>query len=60
VNYVCAGAGGATSIASIDSGCAGGSANVAGYIAQNPNARYVQAEVGAFRLLAETPSSLQE
>jgi hypothetical protein len=48
VNYVCAGAGGVTSTASIDSGCAGGSANVAGYIAQDPNARYVQAELGAF------------
>jgi len=48
VNYVCAGPGGATSLISIDSGCAGGSANVAGYVAQNPNARYVQAEVGAF------------
>jgi Carboxypeptidase regulatory-like domain/TonB dependent receptor len=47
VNYVCAGAGGVTSIASIDTGCGGGSANVAGYIAQNPNAGYVQAELGA-------------
>jgi len=47
VNYVCVGAGGATSIASIDPGCSEGSANVAGYVAQNPNARYVQARVGA-------------
>jgi hypothetical protein len=42
------GAGGTTSIASIDTGCSGGSANVAGYVAQNPNARFVQAELGAF------------
>ncbi len=48
VDYVCAGIGGVTSVASIATGCAGGSANVAGYIAQNPNARYVQAELGAF------------
>jgi len=48
VNYVCVGSGGATSIALTDPGCAGGSANVAGYVAQNPNARYVQAEMGAF------------
>jgi Carboxypeptidase regulatory-like domain/TonB dependent receptor len=48
VDYVCAGAGGVTSVASITTGCSGGSANVAGYIAQNPNARYVQAELGAF------------
>lgn len=48
VNYVCAGPGGITSIASISAGCAGGSGSVAGYVAQNPNARYVQAELGAF------------
>jgi len=48
VNYVCVGAGGTTSIASIDTGCSGGSGNVAGYVAQNPNARFVQAQLGAF------------
>lgn len=48
VDYVCVGTGGATSVSPIATGCAGGSANVAGYIAQNPNARYVQAEAGAF------------
>jgi hypothetical protein len=48
VNYVCVGPGGATSIAPSDPGCAGGSGNVAGYVAQNPNARYVQAAMGAF------------
>jgi len=48
VDYVCAGSGGVTSVAPIATGCAGGSGSVAGYIAQNPNARYVQAEVGAF------------
>ena len=54
VDQVCVGAGGATSIMPIpvspgDPSCpGGGSANVAGYVAQNPNARYVQAEVGAF------------
>jgi len=48
VDYVCAGPGGLTSIAPIAAGCAGGSGSVPGYIAQNPNARYVQAEVGAF------------
>ncbi len=47
VNYVCAGPGGATSVASFDAGCVGGSGNVAGYVAKNPNARYVQAELGA-------------
>jgi hypothetical protein len=51
VNLVCVGVGGATSIASVDTGCAGGSGNVAGYAAQNPNARYVQAELGAFPTL---------
>ena len=51
VNLVCVGAGGATSIALIDVGCTGGSANVAGYLAQDPNARYVKAEVGAFPTL---------
>src|SRR5207249_7006773 len=50
-DYICAGVGGVTSVASIATGCAGGSANVAGYIAQNPNAHYVQAEVGAFPTL---------
>jgi Carboxypeptidase regulatory-like domain/TonB dependent receptor len=51
VNLVCVGAGGTTSNALIDVGCAGGSANVAGYLALNPNARYVKAEVGAFPTL---------
>jgi hypothetical protein len=51
VNLVCVGAGGTTSVALIDVGCAGGSANVAGYLALNPNARYVKAEVGAFPTL---------
>jgi hypothetical protein len=51
VDYVCVGAGGATSVAPVNPGCSGGSANVAGYIAQNPNARYVQAELGAFPTL---------
>jgi hypothetical protein len=51
VKFVCVGAGGATSIASIDAGCAGGSGSVAGYVAQNPAARYVQAELGAFPTL---------
>src|SRR4029077_834336 len=32
-------------------GCSGGSANVAGYVAQNPNAQYVQAALGAFPTL---------
>jgi len=51
VDYVCAGSGGVTSVASIDTGCPGGSGNVAGYVAQNPNARYVQAELGAMPTL---------
>ncbi len=51
VDYVCVGAGGATSVAPVNLGCSGGSANVAGYIAQNPNAQYVQAELGAFPTL---------
>jgi hypothetical protein len=48
-----------TSIAPITTGCSGGSANVGGYVAQNPNARYVQAELGALPTLGrnsfETP-----
>jgi hypothetical protein len=51
VDYVCAGSGGATSVASIDTGCPGGSGDVAGYVAQNPDARYVQAELGAMPTL---------
>jgi hypothetical protein len=51
VNYVCAGGGGATSVASFSAGCAGGSAAVAGYVAQDPNARYIQAELGAMPTL---------
>lgn len=51
VNLVCAGPGGVTSVAPFDTGCAGGSAEVAGYVAQNPNARYVAAEVGALSTL---------
>ncbi len=51
VNFVCVGGGGATSIASTDTGCAGGSGKVAGYVAQNPNARYVQAGLGALPTL---------
>ena len=46
VNFVCAGAGGVTSIAPAGADCLGGSAAVAGYVAQNPSARYVQAGVG--------------
>ncbi|HYG97742.1 MAG TPA: TonB-dependent receptor [Terriglobales bacterium] len=45
-SYVCVGAGGATSVVGIDLGCPGGSASVAGYVAADPNARYVQAELG--------------
>jgi len=51
VNFVCVGGGGATSIASTDTGCGGGSGKVAGYVAQNPNARYVQAGLGALPTL---------
>jgi len=51
VSLVCAGAGGATSISSIAAGCAGGSTSVAGYVADNPNARYIVAEVGALPTL---------
>ena len=47
VNFVCAGAGGVTSIAAAGADCLGGSAAVAGYVAQNPSARYVQAGMGA-------------
>lgn len=47
VNFVCAGAGGVTSIASAGADCLGSSAAVAGYVAQNPSARYVQAGIGA-------------
>lgn len=47
VDLVCVGAGGATSTATVSAGCAGGSANVAGYVAANPGAHYVQARLGA-------------
>ena len=47
VNFVCAGAGGATSIALAGADCLGGSSSVAGYVAQNPSARYVEAGMGA-------------
>jgi hypothetical protein len=42
-NFVCAGPGGATSIAA---DC-GGSQFVAGYVADDPNARYIQANLGS-------------
>ena len=51
VSLVCVGAGGATSIAPLAAGCAGGSGSVAGYVADNPNARYIVAEVGALPTL---------
>jgi hypothetical protein len=51
VNFVCASAGGATSIAPAAADCPGGSANVAGYVAQDPRARYVQAGMGAHSTL---------
>jgi Carboxypeptidase regulatory-like domain/TonB dependent receptor len=51
VNYVCVGTSGATSIAPIDTGCSGGSANAAGYVSPNPSARYVQARLGALPTL---------
>jgi Carboxypeptidase regulatory-like domain len=61
VNFVCAGAGGATSIAPAGADCVGGSANVSGYVAQNPRARYVQAGMGARSTLGrnsfETPGT---
>jgi len=46
-SFVCAGAGGATSVVSVDVGCPGGSAQVAGYVAADPNARYVQTGFGS-------------
>jgi len=51
VDYVCVGTGGATSVAPVRPGCSGGSGNVAGYVARNPNAQYVQAALGAFPTL---------
>jgi hypothetical protein len=59
VNFVCAGAGGVTSIAPAAAGCSGGSAGVAGYLARSPSARYVRAGMGALSNLGrnsfETP-----
>jgi outer membrane receptor protein involved in Fe transport len=46
VSFICRGAGGATSIAPSAVAC-GGAANVVGYLANNPSAKYVQAQVGA-------------
>ena len=46
VNFVCRNAGGSTSIAT-SAGACGGNASVVGYVAANPNARYVQAGLGA-------------
>jgi hypothetical protein len=51
VDLVCVGAGGLTSISPAATGCAGGSANVAGYVATNPSARYIVAELGALPTL---------
>jgi hypothetical protein len=51
VDFVCVGTAGATSIAPFAVGCPGGSSSVAGYVAQNPGARYIQAEPGAFPTL---------
>jgi hypothetical protein len=51
VDFVCVGTAGATSIAPFAVGCPGGSSSVAGYVAQNPGARYIQAELGAFPTL---------
>ena len=49
VNFVCnAGPGGTTSIVTDPTTCGtGNDANIVGYVAANPNARYVQAGVGA-------------
>jgi len=46
VSFLCRGASGATSIAS-SAGACGGNAAVVGYVAANPDARYVQAGQGA-------------
>jgi hypothetical protein len=46
VNFVCRGAGGATSVAGSAAAC-GGNAGVIGYVAANPSARFVQAQQGA-------------
>jgi hypothetical protein len=51
VNLVCVGAAGVTSIVPNNTGCVGGTGSVAGYVAQNPNARYVQAELGSLPTL---------
>jgi hypothetical protein len=59
VNFVCVGAGGGTSIAFLGAGCSGGSGSVAGYVAQNPNARYVQAELGALPTLGRNSFETQ-
>ena len=49
VNFVCnAGIGGKTSIVTDPTTCGSGNdANIVGYVAANPNARYVQAQTGA-------------
>ncbi len=46
VNFVCRNASGATSVGGSATAC-GGNANVVGYVAANPAARYVQAQAGA-------------
>jgi hypothetical protein len=46
VSFVCRGTGGATSIAPSAAAC-GGAGNVVGYVANDPSARFVVAEVGA-------------
>ena len=48
VDFVSVGVRRVTSSAPIDPGCPRGSANAAGQVAQNPNARYVQAQFGTF------------
>jgi len=47
VNFVCIDGAGASSVVAAISACSGGSANIVGYVAQNPIATFIQAQVGA-------------
>jgi len=58
VSLVCnAGVGGATSIVASAAACAGGAANIVGYLADNPAARFIQAARGALSTLGRNTVS---
>src|SRR5437899_2488897 len=47
VNFICINGAGASSIVTSTGACSGGSANIVGYVAQDPTATFIQANLGA-------------